>query len=103
MTDNAMPNDDLDTRRRRARFRAWHRGTKELDMVIGPFADAHLEHFDSDELAILEDVLLVEETELQRMIMGVDPIPDTPEGRLVQRIRTYQLERAPFMTRGQDD
>ena len=35
--------EDIAIRRRRLRYRAWHRGTKEMDLVLGPFADAHLE------------------------------------------------------------
>jgi hypothetical protein len=44
----AMPDDReaLDTLRRKLRFRAWHRGTREADLLIGSFADRHLH--DSD-------------------------------------------------------
>ena len=34
--------EDLETRRKRLRYRCWHRGTKELDLLVGRFADAHL-------------------------------------------------------------
>ena len=33
-------------RRRRLRYRAWHRGTREMDLILGPFADAHVERMD---------------------------------------------------------
>ena len=39
MTDAAT----LDARRKRLRFRSWHRGTREMDLILGRFADAHLD------------------------------------------------------------
>jgi antitoxin CptB len=48
--------EGLDPRRRRLLFRAWRRGVREMDLIIGRFADAHIEAFDEsglDELAKL--------------------------------------------------
>ena len=49
-----MPNDDLDVRRRRCLFRATHRGTKEMDWLLGSYAQAHLPAADAAELTFWE-------------------------------------------------
>jgi antitoxin CptB len=49
--------DDLEMRRRRAAYRASHRGTKEMDIVLGRFAEASLPAMGSDELARFERLL----------------------------------------------
>ena len=46
-----------DIRRKRLRFRAWHRGMKEADLVLGPFADKHLERLSPLELDAFEHLL----------------------------------------------
>jgi antitoxin CptB len=51
-----MP-DDLETRRRRAAYRAAHRGTKEMDFVLGRYAQAHLSTMTGDELGVFERLL----------------------------------------------
>ena len=43
MSDNPETDDQM--RRKRLRFRAWHRGIKETDLILGPFADAYVEAF----------------------------------------------------------
>lgn len=51
-----MP-DDLEMRRRRAAYRASHRGTKEMDFVLGRFAQARLSTMTGEELAAFERLL----------------------------------------------
>jgi antitoxin CptB len=50
MTGSRLSSDGLDARRKRLLFRCWHRGTKELDLIIGGFADVHLPTLTDDEL-----------------------------------------------------
>ncbi|KWT66873.1 YgfY [Hyphomicrobium sulfonivorans] len=49
--------DDLQIRRRRAAYRAAHRGTKEMDIVLGRYADAHLESMTAEALTLFEELL----------------------------------------------
>ena len=42
MTGSQKSSEGLDPRRRRLLFRAWHRGSREMDLIMGPFADAWL-------------------------------------------------------------
>jgi antitoxin CptB len=62
--------DDLDTRRRRALYRAHHRGTKELDFLIGRYADARLIGLPLDELLRFERLLAIADPTLQEWIFS---------------------------------
>jgi len=59
----------LDPRRRRAAYRATHRGTKEMDWLLGRYAEARLPVMDDDQLARLERLLALPDPDLQSWIM----------------------------------
>jgi antitoxin CptB len=61
-----MRGEDLDTRRRRAAYRATHRGTKELDWIIGRYATDVLPGMDGEVLERFEQFLSLPDPELQR-------------------------------------
>jgi antitoxin CptB len=71
----------LDARRKRLHYRANHRGMRELDMLIGQFADARIAGFSEAEVAEFERLLEVQEPDLMAWITGTQPVPaayDTP-------------------------
>ena len=61
-----MRGDDLHTRRRRAAYRATHRGTKEMDWIVGRYAVAVLPDLQGEELNRLERLLSLPDPELQQ-------------------------------------
>lgn len=63
----------LDDRRRRARFRAWHRGMREVDLLLGGFADAHLSTMSESELDALEALMEVPDDQLYAWLVGRTP------------------------------
>jgi len=82
---------DLDVRRKRLRFRAWHRGTREMDLLLGRFADAEIGGFDDRTLSTFEALLEVADPELYAWItrsIEVPPLYDTP---LLRRLRQFHL------------
>lgn len=79
---------DVDIRRRRALYRAEHRGTKEMDLVLGPYAKATLQAMPEPELALFEDLLLQPDPELQDMVFGARA-PSPPFADLIAAIRTF--------------
>jgi antitoxin CptB len=84
--------DFLAIRRRRLRYRAWHRGTKEMDLMLGPFADAHLEVFDTPELDRLEALMDEEDTDLLKWVMGQEPVPADADAVLLGMIIAHRLK-----------
>jgi antitoxin CptB len=69
--------EDIAIRRKRLRYRAWHRGTKEMDLILGPFADAHVEQYGAAELDRLETLMNEEDPPLLKWVMGQEEPPAT--------------------------
>ena len=63
-------NQALDLWRKRLLFRSWHRGTREADLVLGSFAEAHLAGFDEAQLARYEALLECPDVELFDWLSG---------------------------------
>jgi len=85
-----MP-DDLELRRRRALWRAHHRGTKELDLLIGGYANTHLASMNGEDLTTFECLLVEQEPVLQRWLLApTHPDDVEPEiAPLVSAIRQF--------------
>lgn len=83
--------EDLSMRRRRLRYRAWHRGTRELDLLLGPFADAELEGMDEASLDRFERLLAHEETDLQAWLLNLTPPPTDIDSDLLARITAHKI------------
>jgi len=64
-------------RRKRLLFRSWHRGTREADLILGSFAEAHLRDFDAARLDDYEALLSCPDADLFDWIAGrTTPPPD---------------------------
>lgn len=73
MTDT--PAETPEARLKRMRMRAWRRGTKEMDLVLGPWADAHLDGLSPDRLALFDALLQENDQDLLPWILGQAPAP----------------------------
>ena len=91
MAPQKAAGEDLSMRRRRLRYRAWHRGTKEMDLVLGPFADAHVERLGASELERLEALMDEEDTDLLKWVMGQEAVPPDADSDLLQTIIAFRL------------
>jgi len=54
---DSLPNHDAQIRLRRLLFRCWHRGTQEIDLILGRFAETYLARFDANQLDRFESLL----------------------------------------------
>jgi antitoxin CptB len=82
--------DDIEVRRRRALWRAGHRGTKELDLLVGRFAEARLADMGTADLARFEDFLAATEPDLQAWLLAPASAPaEGPFADLVAEIRSF--------------
>lgn len=66
---------DLETRRKRVRFRCWRRGSREADLLLGGFAERHLASLDEAQLARLEALLDQEDPDIWAWAVGSAPVP----------------------------
>lgn len=67
--------DDHATRLRCLRLRSWRRGTREMDLILGPFADARLPDLDAGGLDAFEGLLVCNDHDLYLWIGGRGPAP----------------------------
>lgn len=81
--------DDMDIRRRRAAYRAAHRGTKEMDVLVGRYADARLPFLDETALGDFEQFLALPDPTLQAWIFAQEDIGDSAFAALVSDIRVF--------------
>ncbi|MGI9409068.1 MAG: succinate dehydrogenase assembly factor 2 [Hyphomicrobiaceae bacterium] len=81
--------EDLETRRRRAQFRASHRGTKEMDWLLGRFADAELGSMNGADLELFEALLREADPALHGWLMHPDTCEVAGYEVLVTRIRNF--------------
>jgi len=75
MSGSTLTSALLDERRRKILFRAWRRGLREMDLVMGQFADANLNTMSSAELNEFEALLNLPDPQVLAWIMGSEPIP----------------------------
>ena len=64
-----------DTRLKKLKFRAWHRGFREADLILGPFADSHAQSLTPDQLDLFERLLEQPDPDIYDWITGRDPPP----------------------------
>ena len=84
-----QPASSLDHRRRRALFRATHCGTKELDWLVGRYAQATLPTISEADIGLLERFLVIPDPELHAWIMGAVRPDAGAFASLVEAIRTF--------------
>jgi antitoxin CptB len=85
----------LDERRRRVLFRAWHRGTRELDLIMGRFADATLPDLDDTELTAFEGLMTLLDPDVYAWVTGELPVPPEHDSPLLRRlIAFHRMPRA---------
>jgi antitoxin CptB len=78
---------DRAARLKRLRFRAWHRGTREADFLIGGFFDAHGESWGEAELAWFEALLEEQDVDIMAWAIGTASPPERYEGETMQRLQ----------------
>ena len=83
----------LDERRRRLLYRAWHRGTREMDLIMGRFADAVLRELTEAEIAELERLAEVPDPELYAWLTGGRPVPEDYDVAVFRRLRDFHTVR----------
>jgi len=82
-----------DDRLKRLRFRAWHRGTKEADLLIGGYFDAHHEGWSDAEIDWFEILLTEEDVEIMAWAIGTQAPPARYEGPMMQKLQTLDYIR----------
>jgi antitoxin CptB len=86
----AMPSD---TELKRLAWRAHHRGTREADMLIGGFFDAHHQHWDAQDRALFARLLEEQDVDIMAWAIGTSQVPERFQGRMIQALQRLDYIR----------
>lgn len=82
------PAEPRDVRLKRLRMRSWRRGTREMDLLLGPYADEALAEADAAAIDAFEALLAEEDLDLYAWLIGARAAP-ARHGQLVAHIRSF--------------
>jgi antitoxin CptB len=90
-----MSGSDLGMRRRRALWRATHRGCKEMDFLLGRFAEAALDGMNAAEIGVFERLIDTPDSDIEMSLFGGQSLGETDLDELIARLRRFHgLEQA---------
>jgi len=78
---------DRDTLLKRLRFRAWHRGVREADMLVGGYFDRWHGAWDEAEIAWFETLLEEQDVDILAWAMGTADVPERWRGEMMNRLQ----------------
>ncbi|MEM7639394.1 MAG: succinate dehydrogenase assembly factor 2 [Pseudomonadota bacterium] len=87
-----MSDSILDERRRKLKFRAWRRGFREMDLLMGSFADAHLADMSDEDLSEFERLLSTPDWEVYAWLIGQKTVPGNFNSALLTRMMEFRYE-----------
>jgi antitoxin CptB len=86
---------DSDARLKRLKFRAWHRGTREADYMIGGFFDRYHVSWDEAATTWFEDLIEEDDVEIMAWALGTQPAPDRFAGEQMQTMQKLDYVEIP--------
>jgi antitoxin CptB len=81
--------DGLDLRRRKLLFRCWHRGMREMDLIMGRFCDSALAELSDEELTDLERLIELPDRDLLAWVTGEANVPQDVDSAVFRRMREF--------------
>lgn len=87
-----------DTRLKRLKFRAWHRGFREADLILGPFADKYAVELSAELLDAFEALLEEPDQDIYEWIVERTETPPEHDGEIMRMIKAFRFEA--FEARG---
>lgn len=76
-----------ESRLRRMHFRAWHRGTKEADLLVGGFFDRFATSWTGEQADWFETLMEEQDVDIMAWAIGVAQVPAQFEGEMMQAMR----------------
>jgi antitoxin CptB len=86
---------DRDTRIRRLRFRAWHRGVREADMMVGGYFDRWHAKWNDAEIAWFEALMDEQDVDIMAWAMGTATVPARWRGPMMNRLQALDYVKLP--------
>jgi antitoxin CptB len=80
-----------ETRFKKLKYRAEHRGFREADIIIGGFAEKHMRALTPAQLDDFERIIDQPDQDLYAWIIGKEPIPEAFAGEVMDLIRSFRF------------
>lgn len=96
MSGSTRSSANLDPRRRKVLFRAWHRGMRENDLIMGRFADAEIGALSEAELDEFERLIDVLDRDLLSWVTGEAPVPENYDTDVFRRLKAFHQHDKPI-------
>ena len=84
--------DDMEMRRKRLYFRCWHRGTKELDVLLGHFADRYLAQLTDEQIGHMEALLEFPDQDIYNWIAGRQAVPSDHDHAVMTLLQNFSID-----------
>lgn len=81
--------DNISITRKKLGFRSWHRGTREMDILLGRFADAHLGDMGAEDLALYDRFLSNSDPDIYNWVSRTEPVPPAEDNRVVALLLAF--------------
>jgi antitoxin CptB len=91
MTGSTRSSAGLDDRRRRLLYRSWHRGMREMDLVMGRFADATIADLTDAEITEFEALSDLPDPDLYAWVTGEADVPQEVDTALFRKMRAFHV------------
>lgn len=86
---------ELSPRLARLKFRAWHRGTREADYMIGCFFDRFHEEWSEEEVHWFEDLVEEDDVDIMAWALGTQSVPERFQGAMMERMKRLDYVEIP--------
>jgi antitoxin CptB len=86
--------EDVENRRKRLIFRSWHRGTREMDLIMGTFAEKTVPGMSVAELDLYEELLHTPDPDVYDWVSGQKPVPANVMNPVVEKLLKHDVSRA---------
>jgi antitoxin CptB len=86
---------ELTSRLKRLQFRAWHRGTREADYMMGGFFDRYQADWGEAEIGWFEDLLEEDDVDVMAWALGTQPVPEQFRGPLMAAMQKLDYVEIP--------
>jgi antitoxin CptB len=86
---DAVADDNISIIRKKLIFRSWHRGTREIDLLLGRFADAHVPDFSAEQATQYARFLDNSDPDIFNWVARSEPLPPSEDSTVVQMLLAF--------------
>lgn len=90
----SMKLEEIEKKRKRLIFRSWHRGTKEMDLLMGTFADRNVHDMGADEIEQYDEMLNCSDPDLYNWISGRETPPANQMSAVLEKFLAHKFTEA---------